>query len=165
MENWGAIQGFKGYSVSDLGHVRNDETGRILTILRNQHGTCYVGMVRGKKQHRRSVPHLVGDAFVPKMSGRTDFDKLIHRDNDTTNNRADNLLWRPHWFLVKYLLQAKKGPAGSDVPVMEIKKHEIYQNTWEAALAFGLLEAELISSIFNRTFTWPTFQEFRYHKE
>lgn len=163
MENWGAISGFEGYSVSDLGQVRNNDTGRILTILTNQWGTRYVGMTRGKKQHRRSLPQLVGNAFVPKVSGRTDFDKLIHRDNDKANNRADNLLWRPHWFEVKYLIQANSGPVGSDVPVLEIKHQELYPNTWEASLAFGLLERDLISSIINRTFTWPTFQEFRYH--
>jgi hypothetical protein len=64
--------------------------------------------------------------------------------------------------MVKYLLQATRGPEGSDIPVVEIKHQEIYPNTWEAALAFGLLERDVISSILNRTFTWPTFQEFRY---
>lgn len=162
MERWGAIKGFENYSVSDLGRVKNNDTGRILTILANQYGTPYVGLTRGKKQHRRSLSLLVGNTFVPKLSGRDDFDELIHRDNDRTNNRADNLLWRPHWFVVKWWIQANRGKFGSDNPVVEIKKHEIYQNTWEASLAFGLLEKDLISSIINRTFTWPTFQEFRY---
>jgi hypothetical protein len=162
VENWGNIKGFQGYSVSDLGRVRRDDNGRILTILRNPHGTCYVGMTIGKKQHRRSLPQLVGNTFVPKPAGREGFDRLIHRDNDQSNNRADNLEWRPHWFMVKYLLQATRGPEGSDIPVVEIKHQEIYPNTWEAALAFGLLERDVISSILNRTFTWPTFQEFRY---
>lgn len=162
MEHWGAIDGFQGYSVSDLGQVRNDESGRILSILVNQYGTHYVGITRGKKQHRRSLPHLVGETFVDRMPGRADFDKIIHRDNDKGNNRADNLMWRPHWFQVKYLIQANTGKFGSDVPVIETKHQEIYQNTWEAALAFGLLEKDIISSIINRTFTWPTFQEFRY---
>ena len=162
MEDWESITGFQGYSVSNLGKVRNDHTGRVLTVLRNSEGSCYVGMVKGRKQYRRSLPQLVGQAFVPKLNGRESFDKLIHRDNDRTNNRADNLLWRPHWFMVKYLLQAKRGPVGSDFPVIEIKEHEIYPSTWDASLAFGLIESDLISSILNRTFTWPTFQEFRY---
>lgn len=164
MENWEPIEEFDRYSVSDLGRVRNDETGRVLTVLRNQYGTSYVGMFREKKQYRRSIAKLVGQAFVPKMSNRDDFTSLIHRNNDLTNNRADNLLWRPHWFAVKYLIQATRGQVGSDVPVLEINQHELYQNTWEASLAFGLIEKDLISSILNRTFTWPTFQEFRYHR-
>lgn len=162
MEEWQVVGGFHGYSVSNLGQVRNDDSGRVLTVLRNQHGTCYVGMVKGTKQHRRSLSQIVGEAFVPNTSGREDFDKLIHRDNDRSNNRADNLMWRPHWFLVKYLNQAKRGSEGSDFPVIEIRTQELYPTTWDAALAFGLLERDLISSILNRTFVWPTFQEFRY---
>lgn len=162
MENWGTIEDFGGYSVSDLGRVRNDKTGRVLTILRNQHGTCYVGLKRGPKQHRRSVPQLVGETHVPRLSGRDDFDKLIHRDNDQSNNRADNLMWRPHWFMVKYLMQASRGPVGSEVPVLAVREQEMYPTTWDAALAFGLIERDIIASILNRSFTWPTFQEFRY---
>jgi hypothetical protein len=162
VEDWQGVDGFHGYSVSNLGQVRNDDTGRVLTVLRNPHGTCYVGMVKGGKQYRRSLPQLVGNAFVPNVSGREDFNKLIHRDNDRSNNRADNLMWRPHWFAVKYLIQAKNGPWGSNFPVIEIRKQEIYQNSWDAALAFGLLERDLVMSILGRTFVWPTFQEFRY---
>lgn len=165
METWGNITGFRGYSVSDLGQVRNDDTGRILTVLRNQHGSCYVGLMKGRKQHRRSVAQLVGQTHVPRANGRENFNALIHRDNDRTNNRADNLLWRPHWFMVRYLIQASNGRVGSDIPVVEIKYQEIYPNTWDAALAFGLIEKDLIQSILNRTFTWPTFQEFRYLAE
>lgn len=165
VENWADIRGFRGYSVSDLGRVRNDNTGRVLTVLRNPHGTHYVGLTKGRKQHRRSLAQLVGQAHVPNPRIKDSFDSLIHLDNDKSNNRADNLLWRPHWFMVKYLIQAGRGPVGSDMPVIEIKHHEIYPNTWEASLAFGLIEKDLISSILNRTFTWPTFQEFRYLAE
>lgn len=160
MENWGTIEGFEGYSVSDLGRVRNDHTGRDLTILKNQYQNRYVGLNKDGVQHRRSLPLLVANAFVkhPQPS----FKSLIHRDNNKQNNRADNLMWRPQWFAVKYWNQARRGKIGSDTPVVEIKNQEIYQDSWEASLAFGLLEMDLISSIINRTFTWPTFQEFRY---
>lgn len=160
MESWGAIEGFRGYSVSDLGRVRNDDTGRILTILKNQSGNRYVGMTKDGVQHRRSLPLLVAKTFV--VNKQANFRSIIHRDINKGNNRADNLMWRPQWFAVKYWIQAHRGMIGSDIPVLEIKHHEMYQNTWEASLAFGLLETDLISSIINRTFTWPTFQEFRY---
>lgn len=163
MENWGAIEGFEGYRVSDLGRVRNESTGRILTVMRNQTGNHYVGLNQDGIQYRRSLPVLVARAFVPAKQPA--FKALIHRDLHKGNNRADNLLWRPQWFAVKYWMQAHKGMIGSDVPVLEIKHQELYPNTWEASLAFGLLESDLISSIINRTFTWPTFQEFRYVAE
>lgn len=165
MENWGSISEFEGYSVSDLGRVRNEETGRVLTVLRNGHGTCYVGMMKGRKQLRRSIAPLVARTFVPIPNGREDFQGLIHVDGYQNNNRADNLMWRPHWFVVRYLNQIVHGSVGSDKPVLELKTQERYLSTWDAALAYGLIERDLISSILNRTFTWPTFQEFRYIAE
>lgn len=165
MEAWVALHEFDGrYWVSDLGRVRNDETGRVLTVLRNPHGTCYVGMMKDGRQHRRSIARLVGETFVPKPKGYEGWNDLIHRDIDNANNRFDNLMWRPHWFLTAYLMQAKRGKIGRK-PIVETKTQELYPNTWDAALAFGLLERDIISSIANRTFTWPTFQEFRYVAE
>lgn len=160
MENWIKIINFEQYSVSDLGRVRNDNTGDLMTILYTKHKAAYVGLNKDGVQARKSLPKLVGDAFVPVKNPH--MDRLIHRDTDLTNNRADNLLRRPHWFVIKYALQAKRGKVGSDVPVVEKKLQEIYPNSWEASLAFGLLELDLISSIINRTVTWPTFQEFLY---
>ena len=163
MENWKPILGFYGYSVSDQGRVRNDDTGRLMTIVRNQGGTCYVGLTKGRKQNRRSLPLLVANAFVPPVRDRIDFDTVIHLDNDQSNNRADNLLWRPHWFVIKYHIQHNNGPLGKlDQPVMDLNTREIYSNTWEVATTYGLIEKDLILSILNRTFVWPTFKEFRF---
>lgn len=161
MENWGSIVGFERYAVSDLGRVRNEDTGRILTVLTNHRDNHYVGLNKNGVQYRRSLPLLVANTFVNHP--QPNFKALIHKDTNKDNNRADNLLWRPQWFAVKYWNQAHKGKIGSDTPVLELKQHELYPNTWEASLAFGLLESDLILSIVNRTFTWPTFQEFRYH--
>lgn len=162
-ENWKPIEGFDGYMVSDLGHVRNDHFDRDLTIQKNQYQNHYVSMYKDGVQFRRSVPLLVANAFVPHPQPA--FKSLIHRDTNKSNNRADNIMWRPQWFAVKYWNQARKGKVGSDVPVIEKKTRELYPNTWEACLAFGLLEVDLILSIVNRTFTWPTFQEFYYNPD
>ena len=161
-EQWQDVLGFLRYSVSDHGRVRNNDTGRIMAIHRNPHGTCYVGLAKGKKQLRRSLPLLVATAFVPKMSGRVEFEKIIHLDGDQTNNRATNLAWRPHWFVVCYQNQFKRGPVGSDVPVMEVKTQELYPTTWDASLAFGLLEQHVIASATTGTWVFPTFSHFKY---
>lgn len=161
MENWGSITGFEGYSVSDLGRVRNEDTGRMLTVLKNHKDNRYVGLNKNGVQYRRSLPLLVANTFV--KPNQPTFKSLIHKNTDKGDNTATNLLWRPQWFAVKYWRQARKGPIGSDTPVLEKKLQEIYPNSWEAALAFGLLENDLILSIVNHTFTWPTFQEFRYN--
>lgn len=165
MEEWSNVLGFLGYSVSNMGRVRNESTGRILTVLRNGDGTCYVGLTKGRKQLRRSLALLVATAFVPKVSGRVEFDRPLHLDGDQTNNRADNLVWRPHWFMVQYYRQIKTGKIGSDIPVMETRKIEIFPNSYEAALAYGLLESQIIASLTTGTFVYPTFQHFKYHLE
>ena len=161
-EQWHDVRGFRRYSVSDQGRVRNDDTGRFMQILRNPNGTCYVGMMKGNKQLRRSLPLLVATAFVPKMSGRVEFERVIHLDGDQTNNRASNLVWRPHWFMVCYQNQFKRGPVGSDTPVIEVKTQERYLSTWDAAIAFGLLESHVIASASTGTWVFPTFSHFKY---
>ena len=166
MEEWKKVQLFDQYSVSELAEVRNDETGRILQIQRNQHGVCYVGLMRGMQQCRRSVALLVAHAFVaPPMSlQKKSFTKPIHLDGQQTNNRANNLMWRPHWFAMKYTAQFKVGPTVAE-PVIDIESDERYSCPWIAALSFGLLEREVIISGLNRTYVWPTYQQFRFVEE
>lgn len=166
MEDWKKVQLFDRYSVSDQGLVRNDETGRLLTILRNQHGVCYVGLMRGQEQCRRSLALLVAHAFVSKPMSiqKNSFTKPIHLDGNQENNRAYNLLWRPHWFAMKYTAQFKKGPT-SERPVIDLDTKERYPTPWVAALSFGLLEREVIVAGLTRTYVWPTYQQFRFLEE
>lgn len=163
MEEWKKVVIFDQYSVSELGQVRNDETGRIMSVLRNAHGVCYVGLTKGYQQYRRSLPLLVAQAFVPKpmTMQKESFNKPIHLDGNQTNNRAYNLLWRPHWFAMKYTAQFKVGPTVA-TPVIDLKTEEKYSCPWIAALSFGLLEREIIVAGLTRTFVWPTYQEFRF---
>lgn len=166
MENWKEIPDFPGYSVSSFGQVRNDDHDRILTILRNQAGVCHVGMTFDRKQYKRSLALLVAEAFVdrPPKKDPSIFNVPIHLDGHQSNNRFDNLMWRPHWFSMKYNRQFKMGPTSAN-PVVEIRTQERYVSPWSAALAFGLLEKEVIASALDRTYVWPTFQEFRFIAE
>lgn len=162
METWKPIPSFKGYSVSDLGRVYNDKFDRYIAISRNAHGTCHVGLNRAGRQHRRSLPLLVAEAFLDRPSGRVEFDTPIHLNGDTTNNRATNLMWRPRWFALKYMRQFSDPQDGLGSPVLELRTQERYLTAWDAALSFGLIHRDLTMSILNRTFVWPTFQEFRF---
>lgn len=164
MELWEPIPEFWGYSISNHGRVRNDNTGRILAIMRNPLGVCYVGMNKGKKQYRRSLGLLVCRAFVsrPDVDRRNEFNQPIHLDGDQTNNFADNLMWRPHWFAVRYAIQHKRGPSRDANPVVDLATMDYYERPWDACLKFGLIELDLIQSCLNRTYVFPTFQTFRF---
>jgi hypothetical protein len=66
MEEWLPVAEFPGYSVNNLGQVRKDSTGRVLHTRTNQFGVPYIGLMRGVKQHIRSLPRLVLSTFVPQ---------------------------------------------------------------------------------------------------
>ena len=49
MEEWRKVEEFPNYSVSNLGNVRNDETGRILKPWVNSHGYLLANLCKNKK--------------------------------------------------------------------------------------------------------------------
>jgi NUMOD4 motif len=159
-ERWRSIEHFQEYSVSDLGRVRTDKTGRILALSENQFGLLQVGLMRDGEQRHRSVPLLVAKAFIPSPPGP--FDTPINLDGDRHNNQVANLVWRPRWFAIKYNQQFRY-PYENPIlaPVQDLKTGEISANSFECAKRYGLLERDLVLSILNRTYVWPTYQEFR----
>lgn len=160
MELWKPIDNFLGYSISDYGRIRNDRTNRIIVMTRNQHGTLQVGLMRNKVQYKRSVPLLVAQAFLPEPQLPA-FDTPINLDGNRLNNRADNLVWRPRWFAVKYHLQFERPREGFKTPIIEVKTGEIFPTSWEVAVKFGLLDREIVTATLNRTYVWPTYQFFQ----
>lgn len=163
-EQWKRIVDFDYYMISDHGRVRADRTDRILSLSENQYGVVNVGLVRGGIQHHRSVPLLVARAFIPRKFGA--FDTPINLDGDRWNNHVDNLVWRPRWFAIKYNQQFKY-PCGCSIelPLQDTKTGEITANSFECSKRYGLLEESLIEAILNRTYVWPTYQQFRVIEE
>ncbi len=159
MEEWKEIDLFPEYSISNYGRVRSNKTDRILALSRNQYGVVQVGLMRNHKQYHRSVPLLVAKAFVPEPGGA--FDTPINLDGDRTNNHMDNLVWRPRWFAIRYNQQFRHPYENSIVsPIIDLKTQEVSENSLECAKRYGLLEKDLVLSIINRTYVWPTYQEF-----
>lgn len=160
MQEWREIVGFSGYSVSDAGKVMNDRTGRIMRTTMNTHGIEIVGLMQFGVQRKRSVAVLVGDAFI-RTARSLQFNTPINLDGDRSNNRAENLAWRPLWFARKYHQQFVIGPQGFARPVQNIQTGEVFESTWDAATRKGLLERELVIAILNRTYVFPLYQTFR----
>ena len=158
-ERWKPIDHFPGYSVSNWGRIRADKSGRSLSLNPNQFGVMQVGLMRDREQRHRSVPLLVAKAFVPPPGGA--FDTPINLDGDRANNRSENLVWRPRWFAIRYNQQFRMPhPNRINKPIIDLKTGEVCENSLECAKRFGLLEDDLILSIINRTYVWPTYQEF-----
>lgn len=161
-EIWSEIDYFPGYCVSNHGRVRNESNGYIMAQLINQSGVTYVGLNKLGIQHRRAVALLVARAYVPHepLQGSA-FDTPTHLDGDLNNNRADNLIWRPKWFAMRYHRQFHIPRQRLPYAIQEIETNEIFETPLAAAKRFGLLEHDLLTSIYNEEFVWPTYQRFR----
>lgn len=159
-EEWRPIELFPDYEVSNHGRIRTNKSGRILQVNVNQYGLVQVGLMRDGVQRHRSVPLLVAKAFLSEPGGP--FDTPINLDGDRYNNRLENLTWRPRWFAIRYNRQFRYPYENHiSLPIEDIKTGEVSENSLECAKQYGLLESDVVLSIMNHTYVWPTYQEFR----
>lgn len=102
-EIWRDIKGYEGlYQVSNLGHVKSicrsyskslDRTTiriRILKYALTTKGYCQLNLCNEKGQKPFRIHRLVAEAFIPNPHN---LPQVNHKDEDKTNNRADNLEW------------------------------------------------------------------------
>lgn len=148
-EEWVEIPLLEQYLVSTQGRVKNSKTGRILALQRNQSGSIYVSLQIDGKSLVRSVTRLVSDNFVPNIythiSDLYPFNTPIHLDGDRSNNYVNNLVWRPRWWAIEYQMQFPFDKPRIDVPLIEIHSGEIFANSIEVCLRYGLIEWSHVS--------------------
>lgn len=161
MEEWKLVVEHPRYSVSDLGRVRNDNTDRILRIRKNQRGFWMVGLrEENGEQVTRSLNKLVAVAFLPPP--RTEyFDSVIHIDGDRANHQAVNLAWRPRWFALKYHTQFTMETT-SRGPVRDKRTGELFASVWDVVSQRGLLYWDVVRSMHERTYVFPTMDLFEW---
>jgi len=88
-EEWRVIDDRDKYSVSNLGRVKNNETGRILkqTI---KGGYCFVGLSQPVYGKTKPVHRLVASAFIDNPENK---EHVNHIDKNRSNNNVSNLEW------------------------------------------------------------------------
>jgi hypothetical protein len=93
-EEFKKIQHYQLYSVSNLGNVRNDKTGKMLKqgLSPDDYKTV---RLRGEdeKYVTKYVHRLVAIAFIPNVLNKSEVD---HINNDGKDNRVQNLRWASH---------------------------------------------------------------------
>lgn len=145
MERWLQIEDFPNYSVSDRGRIRNDKTGRLMSLARNPNGVLAVYLVREGYQHSRGVAKLVASHFLPHETEH--YATPMHLDGDRENNHVENLMYRPRWYANMYHRQFEKFRAPYvNHPIIEMTTGQTYEHSWHAATTLGLLENEIAKS-------------------
>lgn len=90
-EQWKPVVGYEGlYSVSNMGRVRSEHSGRCLAQYPAWTGYLQVSLSRNGKGRLRRVHRLVLEAFIGPCPTRHE---TAHLDGNRTNNVLSNLVW------------------------------------------------------------------------
>lgn len=132
-EIWRDIENYEGlYQVSNLGRVkslpRNTTKGGLLSPDSNGKGYLTVLLSKKGKKRRFYIHKLVATAFLQNEENLPEVD---HRDNDKTNNRAENLQW------ISHVENLRKKQSGIGIPrrIICIETGEVFESVAAAAKA------------------------------
>jgi len=89
METWRKIEDYDNYSVSDLGHIRNDKTG-IIKKLVMRNGYYSVLLYDNGNRKNVNIHRIVANAFIINPDNKPIVD---HIDGNKLNNNKTNLRW------------------------------------------------------------------------
>lgn len=90
MAIWKDIEGYEGlYQVSNEGEVKS-KRNKIVKIELTYHGYCRVHLWKNGIGKHHSLHRLVAQAFIPNPNN---LPQVNHKDEDKTNNHAENLEW------------------------------------------------------------------------
>lgn len=131
-ETWKDVAGYEGlYQVSDQGNVRSKRrrgsSGGIMKPKLKNDGYLQVALYRERKQQGLLVHRLVAEAFI---SNPLNLLQVNHKDEDKTNNAANNLEWCTAKYNSNYgTCQARKAAKCSKA-VLQYDKEGNFVREW-----------------------------------
>ena len=94
IEEWKDIDGYNGdYQVSTTGRIKsykNANKPRILSLFYRRSGYLRVTLCKNGKLKTHDIHRLVAKAFLPNP---LNLPEVNHKDEDSSNNRVENLEW------------------------------------------------------------------------
>lgn len=150
-ERWVTITEFPNYLISTHGRIWNDFIGRLMKTSRTKSGHVKITLRSDwdNTRYTRSVALLVGKAFVENPRPLF-FNAVMLLDNNLSNVRADNIVWRPAWYVWKYSRQFKEEQPRHyhNLPVRNDLTGEVYPSI----IAAGTAEHQLFEDIWKSTY-------------
>jgi len=143
-ELWVVIPNFPNYSVSSFGRVINNRHQKEMFLSPTQYGDLTVGMVKNRKQYRRSVKVLVARAFVEGENDVDDTPMLL--DGNRSNLHHSNIVWRPRWLAWKYIRQFNDPKPYWDRGPIEDRAGNRYESIIIASMTIGSLAKDIMWS-------------------
>ncbi len=89
-EQWRSISGYINYQVSNLGRIRNSNTGKVLKACELKSGYRNIVLCKDGLTNTQYIHRIVANEFIDNP-----FDKecVDHIDHDRSNNTVPNLRW------------------------------------------------------------------------
>ena len=94
MEEYRIITGFENYSISNLGNVKNNTTGKQIKSRFDKYGYLRIELRNNSKRKTFFIHRLVALCFIPNPENKPIID---HIDNNKLNNNFENLRWCEHY--------------------------------------------------------------------
>ena len=151
LEEWKQIIGFPSYLVSNYGRVkslsRDYKYGShedIILSPTNRRGYLGVTLFRDGKRYHKAVHRLVAEAFIPNPNN---LPCVNHKDENRTNNSADNLEWCTHEYNSHYGACREKISKGVSRKVAQYAKTGELIKIWDSMTSASEYVGITISSI------------------
>ena len=158
---WGNIEEFPGYIVNRNGLVFSEKSSIMLAQSQNNTtGDLKVNLMKEGVMYTRAVKGLVAATFVPvpdPIEGVV-CDHVLVKDLDRANLAAENLEWRPLWYVREYRREVESlegSPNVEEEQIMEYESGEVFSSILEAAKTYGLLPSLILRSAMELELMFP----------
>lgn len=140
-EEWRAVSGYEGrYEISNYGRVKNVKLNHILKPLLVIGGYFRVDLSSNNNVKHFRLHKLVAEAFIPNPNN---LPQINHKDENKSNNRADNLEWCTAKYNANYGTAIKRRVEHTNYknrsnekkykPILQFTLDNVFVKRWKSA--------------------------------